>query len=58
VLHGALGDLHTRLEPATPDLFGAHSFPMTPPDPWQFERDTAGVITALIVDGERLVRTD
>jgi CubicO group peptidase (beta-lactamase class C family) len=58
VLHGALGDFRTRLEPATPDLFGAHSFPMTPPDPWQFERNAAGVITALVVDGERLVRTD
>ena len=31
---------------------------MTPPDPWQFERNAAGVITALVVDGERLVRTD
>ena len=50
------GDQRVRLVPAAEDLFGLTAFPMTGPDPVQFERGAGENIIALELDGVRYVR--
>ena len=55
-LHGGWGDLTFNLEPAVEDVFGASRHPLDPPSAFEFERDSAGVVTALVWDGDRFER--
>lgn len=55
-LRAAWGDYVLHLDPAAPDVFGAVQTPMDAPDPLIFERGEDGAVTALIYDGQRLMR--